>query len=347
MKKILNTLLLTLAIIGMASCSDGEGDYAATNSIKIVSQTVSDMSVKASEGTIVVQAPSQFEAVSYSDWFTSSVSGNTITVKTTDNNNVEYRSGKVTIKCGYDVVDVAVIQEGTIISLDTRERELDDTKQTFQVPYSCNVDLTFSTSAPWISCKDEGGVLTITVEENNTGHMRNGYINYIAGNSNDRIIISQCDIEKDILGKMYLAFYDADSQGYKTFNAEFVKETDAEGATSFSIVLSKLGLSIPVSFDEATKTITLNAGQNTGKFQGYYIFTALYDAETGKMTTNDKFGMEGQFYYDNDKEATYLKFRNDGTWNEGTATSIVLYAFDAEGNAAGAIAMLHYPYLMK
>ena len=111
MKKILNTLLLTLAIIGLASCSDnGEGEYTFTSSIRIVSQNVSDMSVKASEGTIVVDAASSIEATASSDWFTTSVSGKTITVKTTDNLGIEYRSGKVVIKSGSDVAEVAVIQ---------------------------------------------------------------------------------------------------------------------------------------------------------------------------------------------------------------------------------------------
>ena len=76
MKKILNIILLTLVVIGLASCSDSEeGEYTLTNSIKIVSQNVSDMPVKASEGTIVVEAPSAIDATASSDWFTTSVSG--------------------------------------------------------------------------------------------------------------------------------------------------------------------------------------------------------------------------------------------------------------------------------
>ena len=180
MKKILNTLLLTLAIIGLASCSDnGEGEYALTSSIRIVSQNVSDMSVKASEGTIVVDAASSIEATASSDWFTTSVSGKTITVKTTDNLGIEYRSGKVVIKSGSDVTEVAVIQKGTIISIDAKEFYLNDAKAEFEIPYTCNVDFKCQTAEDWITCQAENGILKVTAAENATGHLRSGYIYYM------------------------------------------------------------------------------------------------------------------------------------------------------------------------
>ena len=110
---------LLAVLIGFTSCSDSEeGEYTLTNSIKIVRQNVSDMPVKASEGTIVVEAPSAIDATASSDWFTTSVSGKTITVKTTDNTGLEYRSGKITVKSGNDVTEVAVIQKGAIVSVE-------------------------------------------------------------------------------------------------------------------------------------------------------------------------------------------------------------------------------------
>lgn len=348
MKKILNTLLLTLAIIGMASCSDnGEGEYTVTNSIKIVSQTVSDMAVKASEGTIVVQAPSQINATASSDWFTTSVSGNTITVKTTDNTGIDYRSGKVIIKSGNDVAEIAVIQKGTIISIEAKDQCLDDAKKTIEIPYYSNVDLKCNTSESWITCKTESGVLTLAIEENATGHMREGYVYYEAGNVKDSIYIRQCELEKDLLGKMLFVYYDAKSDDYATLNTEFVKATNAEGATSFALVLTDFGFTIPVSYDNATNTIQFKAGQFAGTFQNYSIITVLYDAQTGNMTTDDKFGMKGSFYYDNDDEATYLEFEDDGTWGEAEATSLILYAFDAKNNPVGSLITFHFPYLMK
>ena len=103
-------LFMLISLLCLTSCNDSsEGEYLLTNSIKIVSQNVSDMPVKASEGTIVVDAPSAIDVTASTDWFTTSVSGKTITVKTTDNTGLEYRSGKIVIKSGSDVTEVAVI----------------------------------------------------------------------------------------------------------------------------------------------------------------------------------------------------------------------------------------------
>ena len=349
MKKILNTLLLTLAIIGLASCSDnGEGEYAFTSSIRIVSQNVSDMSVKASEGTIVVDAASSIEATASSDWFTTSVSGKTITVKTTDNLGIEYRSGKVVIKSGSDVAEVAVIQKGTIISIDAKEFYLDDAKAEFEIPYTCNVDFKCQTAEDWITCQAENGILKVTAAENATGHLRSGYIYYEAGSNKDSILIQQCEVEKDLLGDMLLVYYDAKISDYNALNAKFVSSTDTTGVVSYALVLNDYGFVIPVSFNEKTNTLTLNAGQYAGTFQDYYVFTALYDAQNDETTTDEKISISGSFFYDNDDQATYLEFKDDGTWGEPyAATSLLFNAYDAQGNAIGTLKALHFPYLAK
>lgn len=346
MKKILNTILLTLAIIGLTSCSDnGEGEYTFTNSIRIVSQTVSDMNVKASEGTIVVEASASIEVKASADWFTASASGNTITVKTTDNLGIEYRSGKVVIKSGSDIAEVAVIQKGTIISVDSKDILLNDAKAELEIPYACNLDFKCYTAEKWLTCKAENGVISVNAEENATGHLRSGYIYYEAGNSKDSIFIQQCDIEKDLLGDMLLT----DVSGTKEpFNAKFVASTDTAGVTSYALVLSDYNFVIPVSFNEKTYTITLNAGQPIGKFQDYNIYTVIADATNGNMTANEKVSMSGDFFYDEEDEATYLVFEDNGTWSDGnTANALVLYAYDGKANPVGSILTLPVPYLIK
>lgn len=349
MKKILNIILLTLALIGLASCSDSEeGEYTLTNSIKIVSQNVSDMPVKAAEGTIVVEAPSAIDATASSDWFTTSVSGKTITVKTTDNTGLEYRSGKITVKSGNDVTEVAVIQKGAIVSVEASRLYLNDAKADLQIPYVTNLDFKCYTAEDWITCKAKDGVLSLGVAENATGHLRSGYVYYEAGSVKDSIFVQQCEIAKDLLGEMLLVYYDAKIDDYKALNAEFVASTDTAGVTSYALVLNDYKLIIPVSFKENTNTITLSAGQYIGKFQEYNIVTMLFDANTGGTTTNDKVSVSGSFFYDSDDDATYLEFADNGTWGgENKATSLILTAYDKNGTSAGNLFSLHFPYLMK
>ena len=342
-------LLLISVIFAFTSCNDSEeGEYTLTNSIRIVSQNVSDMPVKASEGTIVVEAPSAIDATASSDWFTTSVSGKTITVKTTDNTDLEYRSGKITVRCGSDVTEVAVIQKGAIVSVEAQSLYLDDAKADFQIPYVTNLDFKCYTAEDWITCKAQDGVLSLGVAENATGHMRSGYVFYEAGSVKDSIFVQQCEIAKDLLGEMQLVYYNAKIQDYSAIKAEFVASTDTAGVTSYAIVLNDYGFIIPVDFKEKTNTITLNAGQYVGKFQEYYIYTMLYDANNGGTTTNDKAGVSGSFFYDKDDDATYLEFEDNGTWGEeNKATSLILTGYDKDGNSVGNLLILHFPYLMK
>lgn len=343
-------LFFLLAVLfGLASCSDSEeGEYTLTNSIKIVSQNVSDMPVKAAEGTIVVEAPSAIDATASSDWFTTSVSGKTITVKTTDNTGLEYRSGKITVKSGNDVTEVAVIQKGAIVSVEASKLYLNDAKADLQIPYVTNLDFKCYTAEDWITCKAKDGVLSLGVAENATGHLRSGYVYYEAGSVKDSIFVQQCEIAKDLLGEMLLVYYDAKIDDYKALNAEFVASTDTAGVTSYALVLTDYKLIIPVSFKENTNTITLSAGQYIGKFQEYNIITMLFDANTGGTTTNDKVSVSGSFFYDSDDDATYLEFADNGTWGgENKATSLILTAYDKNGTSAGNLYSLHFPYLMK
>ena len=340
--------LLFSLLFALTSCSDSEeGEYTLTNSIRIVSQNVSDMDVKASEGTIVVEAPSSIEATASSDWFTASVSGKTITVKTTDNLGIEYRSGKVLVKSGSDVAEVAIIQKGTIISIDAKDLYLDDSQTELEIPYTTNLDFNCQTAEDWITCKAENGILKISTSENATGHMRSGFVYYEAGSIKDSIYVQQCEVEKDLLGEMMLVYYDAKLGDYNALNAEFVSSTDSAGIVSYALVLNDLGFEIPVGFNKETNTITLNAGLNIGKFQEYEIYTTLYDYESDKVITDNKIAISGSFSYDKDDKATYLTFDDSDKFDEFNITSLFLSAYDAQGNPIGTLQYFHFPYLMK
>lgn len=346
MKKILHTFLLTLSLLALSSCSDnGESEYTLTNSIRIVSQTVSDMSVKASEGTIIVDAPSPIDATSTSNWFSTSVNANTITVKTTDNLNIEYRSGKVIIKSGNDVAEVAVIQKGSIISVNAKDMFLNDEDTTFVVPYNCNIDLKCQTKEQWITCKTEAEALHITVEENTTGHLRNGFVYYEAGSTKDSIFIQQCDIERDLLGEMLLI---SGAEETAPVSVELISETDIVGNVSYALAFSDYDLSIPVSIDENTCIITINAGQKVGTFQGNSVYTVLYDDFTNDINLEKQVGMSARFFYNEEDNATYAVFEDNGKWgNNHAASSIKLCAYDKQGNLIGSLLEFCVPILIK
>ena len=340
--------LLLAVLLSFTSCNDSEeGEYLLTNSIKIISQNVSDMPVKASEGTIVVEAPSAIDATSSADWFTTSVSGKTITVKTTDNTGLEYRSGKIILRSGNDVTEVAVIQKGAIVSVDAQNLYLNDAKADLQIPYVTNLDLKCYTAEDWITCKVKDGVLSVGVAENATGHIRSGYIYYEAGSTKDSIFVQQCELEKDLLGDMILGYYN--SKGEEAgLEAKLVAATDTAGVTSYAIVIPDYEFIIPVTLNEKTLTLTMNAGQVIGKYQDYFILTKFYDIEKNEMTADDKVSVSGKFRYYDDDEITYLEFEDNGSWgNDFSVSTLILNAYDGKGNDAGPLSVMHFPYLMK
>ena len=347
-KAWLGFIVMMFALFGITSCNDSEeGEYTLTNSIKIVSQNVSDMPVKASEGTIVVDAPSAIEAAASADWFTTSVSGKTITVTTTDNTDLQYRSGKILIRSGNDVLDIAVIQKGAIVSVEAQNLYLNDEKADLQIPYVTNLELKCYTQEDWISCKAADGVLSVGVAENATGHIRSGYVFYEAGNVKDSIFVQQSDIQKDLLGEMMLGFYNNKGEE-DALTAELIASTDTASVTTYAISIPDYGFIIPVTLDEKTLTITLNAGQYVGKYQDYLILTQFYDLESEEMTIDEKISISGKFrYYDSD-EVTYLEFEDNGSWGEGhSASTLIFHAYDAKWNDVGVFKVLHYPYLLK
>ena len=340
--------LFLLSLLFLTSCGDnGEGEYLFTNSIRIVSQNVSDMPVQASEGTIVVDASSAIDATASADWFTASVSGKTITVKTTDNNNIEYRSGKITIRSGNDVTDVAVIQRGTIVSVQAKDIYLNDSTANLQIPFTSNYDIKCSTSEDWLTCKVVDGKINVGVGENATGHIRSGYLYYEAGAIKDSVFIQQCDIEKDLLGDMQIGFYNEKGEP-DALAAKLIASTDTAGVTSYSLVITDYNFTIPVRFNEKTLSLALSAGQLIGKFQEYLILTKFYDLENNQMTANDKVSISGKFRYLKDDKVTCLEFEDNGSWGNGlSVTTLLLFAYDGKGNEIGVLETLHFPYLLK
>ena len=144
-----------------------------------------------------------------------------------------------------------------------------------------------------------------------------------------------------------LGFYNSKGEE-DALNAEFVASTDTAGITSYALVLSDYGFIVPVTFDEKSLTIKMNAGQLIGKYKDYLIVTKFYDLKNDEMTVNENVSVSGTFrYYDEDK-VTYLEFEDNGSWGSGlAATTLIFHAYDAKGNDVGIFSILHYPYLLK
>lgn len=350
MKRIFNLILCALCVISYTSCNDDEGiEYTQVSPIKIISRDVT-FPASASQGSIVVDAPGEF-TISKTDqgWCTTTISGSTIQVNVEENLGLESRNSMLTIRCGNDTTSIAIIQSGVIFDLSAGSQILmGDEAKTYSYDIKCNTDLTLTPSDEWISVNVEEDKMNITLTENNTGHLRRGSIAYKAGTNEDKIIITQYDFEKDIAGEYMLLFTDAETGALKYLDATLSKAGNA-----YSIELTGLGFSIPVTYNQASGDLIIKAGQYIGDYASYKIHTMLWDTTAGYVTWSTSASMSATFEYAEEEGVGYTiaPFKDNGSWVGYHPDAICLEAFSStspsqDTDVASLLDLIH-PYLQK
>ena len=350
MKKIFNLILCALCVLSYTSCNDDEGiEYTQVSPIKIISRDV-NFPASASQGSIVVDAPGEF-TVSKTDqgWCTTTISGSTIQVSVEENLGLESRNSMLTIRCGNDTTSIAVIQSGVIFDLSAGSQILlGNEAKTYSYDIKCNTDLTLTPSDEWISVSVEEDKMNITLTENNTGHVRRGSIAYKAGTNEDKITITQYDFEKDIAGEYMLLFTDAETGALKYLDATLSKAGNA-----YSIKLTGLGFSIPVTFNQANGDLIMKAGQYIGDYASYKVHTMLWDTTAGLVTWSTSTSMSAAFEYAEEEGVGYTiaPFKDNGSWVGRHPDAICLEAFSStslsQSTDVGSLLDLIYPYLQR
>ena len=350
MKKIFNLILCALCVLSYTSCNDDEGiEYTQVSPIKIISRDV-NFPASASQGSIVVDAPGEF-TVSKTDqgWCTTTISGSTIQVSVEENLGLESRNSMLTIRCGNDTTSIAVIQSGVIFDLSAGSQILlGNEAKTYSYDIKCNTDLTLTPSDEWISVSVEEDKMNITLTENNTGHVRRGSIAYKAGKNEDKITITQYDFEKDIAGEYMFLFTNAESGALQYLDATLSKTGNA-----YSIELTGLGFSIPVTYNKTNGDLTLKAGQYIGDYDAYKVHTTLWDTKEGYLTWDTSISMSGSFEYVEEDGVGYTiaLIEDDGSWGSYHPDAIRLEAFKSttlsSSTRVGSLLSLIDPYLQR
>jgi hypothetical protein len=103
--------------------------------------------------------------------------------------------------------------------------------------------------------------LSITVNGNNLGHWRSGYVKCQTGDVVDSFLVRQFDFNKDLAGEYYFWGYsDISSKAtQQAFDAKLVKDNG-----QVRIELPDLGLSIPAKLDESTLSLHIYGGSIWG-----------------------------------------------------------------------------------
>lgn len=337
MKRILNLILLALGVIAYTSCDNDEGiEYIQKSSVKIVSRDV-NFPASASQGSIVVEAPSEF-TVSTSDkgWCTTTISGSTIQVNVEQNLALEGRSSMLTIRCGADTACVAVVQSGVIFELGSGSSiGMGNEEATYSYDVKCNTEFTLTPTEDWITANydAEEGKLNISVKKNTTGHLRRGTIAYSAGQYEDVIKIMQYDFNENVAGDYMLFFTDSGDGERYYFNATFSKS-----GNTYGLDIPDIGFTIPVTYDPNSGILVVKAGQYMGIYNKEdYIYTTLWDTNEGYLTWDTGVGMTALFQYlvipdDQGGQHPYTAalFEDEGSWGTYKANAIRFEAFTSK-----------------
>lgn len=358
MKKYLYIIIWTmlLAIIPSACSNDMDNPYATTSRMKIIKSDVL-FDAPASEGSIEVESGSPINAECNASWCTVKVEGNVIWVTTTQNSNLNGRSAILTISNKEnDCIKATVLQQGMRFKVDCNEVITSGDQggtQTYDMNY--NIEPNISSSASWLHVSKENKKLTVTMDANTEGHLREGYVRLNVADYKDSICVKQFDFAKDIAGDYSLVYTDNETKQRCFINVKLTLS-----GTTYRLNLNDLQLAIPVFFDEASGSLAFKPGQYIGIKNQRYLYTALLDSKAdpniGTVTLDPAMSFDGGFSYgkiaDNGNDpATYLTFKDNGSWQGMYIDALLLYSFNKKNpiadNAIGSVLVMIDPVLIR
>ncbi len=352
MKKIFSIISVVALAFSIVACSDDDDEGAAYNRASTISVVSSHVlfSAKAETGNVVIKSQGPISLSETSEWCKATVVGDTLVQVAVDNNeNINGRSCVLTIKSGVDSTNVTVQQQGfvfqsgvgtTLVSNDLAY------KKSFSL--NCNGAPTIFSTNDWLSVTAENDSLVVSMEANDTGHLRQGYIKYTYGELKDSILVTQYDFAKDIAGQYYLAFTQTNGK-VGAFRSELRKS-----GAGYLLSLPQLGMDLPVTFDEKTCKISISAGSYMGPFTysgtAYQMYTVLGSSTEGYLTWDTSVTYPAAFQYD-EENGTYAMFEDNGSWGSYPVDYLALSLFVdrsmEDDSYAGTLYYLIDPYLLK
>ncbi len=172
----------------------------------------------------------------------------------------------------------------------------------------------FTTDADWLKITKNGNTLTISGEANNTGDVRTGVVTVSVGAQKAEFTVNQADIDKDIVGSYYVAFYNS-SNNETVLDGELSKVSGNNYKLSFTVTRGTwvMPLEIPLTYDEKSGKFLWTCGQLVCPtvVKGYYIFGIFVDSQ-GYWTGYNTSGAANEFSFEHDDlNGTYSIMQGD------------------------------------
>ncbi len=317
-------LLLAFLLEGaLSACSSDDSEdiydsYTRKSEMSVTSANVI-FDAGGGEGTITVEAPGDISISYNATWYTATTNGHTINVKSNLNDNLDSRSSQITIYSGQDSAHVTVQQKGLVVKFDgDASVGLADQNGAIAYNFKHNTPINITTSEKWLHAELNGDSLYLSSDNNNTGHIRSGWVKYGVGAFVDSIEVRQFDYDKDIAGK-YTMTYDDDMGNSVSTTATFGYNN--EGHTA--ITLDELGIAIPMTV-APNGIMTINGAEYSGIYHeptsktDYYTFSTFLTDGTGIVTSAD-LNVETPFLY-REGYGTYTDIQPTINWSAVGAT---------------------------
>lgn len=352
MKKIFSLMILLAGVMFITSCSNDDVTYTAVEALEIQSTNVIFDAV-GGERYITVNGTEELSAKTSSSWLQLEVSGQTVKVIATENSALEGRSASITLTSGGKTSNVIATQTGMVIKSEVPENVIcDDNANVKSYNFSSDITVNIATTESWLKAELADGMLTVSTEANNTGSVRTGYVVYKVGSIEDRITVTQGEIDKDVIGKYYIfGGIDPDEEDPEEAEWEFLAHFVKDEADTYSLVFPQFGWTLPVTVNKAALSVTIAGGAAMGAYSTYNVYSLIGDMGAGSLTWDTAVTMTGSLkeYKDESGSLIAAKFGDDGKWSGKVSDSFAFGAFNSttlsSSSFAGSLAFFTGVYL--
>ncbi len=343
--------------LSLYSCKDNPSDDLTQGyKLNVVSVTSTTFEAAGGEDTITVDQPVT-SAYANVDWATvkADKGAKSVLVAAAKNDSKQSRHATVVIKSSAtDSVIVDIDQYGFVFSTSLPQTLLfSDKAQTLTYDMKVDVTPTVASTADWLKVAVEDDKISLTAEENATGHPRSATVTITTSNgSTYTSSITQAEFNKDIAGEYYLLDGDSLAEGI-TYGTLATLRENTSGAKE--LYLPQIGKAIGLTWNDATLTLTISGGTSLGPFTlgstTYYLFADLL-ATDGYVYWGNSVTYSAQIVYDEENGMTLGEFKDDGTIDEETQVnglSIDAYKANAttSSNYVGGLMSFGNPILIK
>ncbi len=340
MKKTYIALMAALAApLFFAACDEDCSDMAAPETTIKVSKAQTSLEATNGEGFVTIDAPIATAYTNHSEWLSLSVSGQTVSLSASDNDDPQSRNAILVVKkTESDSIVVNISQLGLIFVVENDDIILssdDAAEVSFSV--SSTRDVTIADAPDWAEAVVEGGKVKVSVSENTTGSRRIGYVTVAAGAYTEKVLISQFEFAKDVVGSYTLEYYDIDLEDYTSTSANI---------TTDGLYVAEIGLTLPVKFDASSFALKLTSGSQIGTYGGKTAFLVFTDASYNVSISGAASGSVTAPLVTDSEGKTTATFA--GTAYTSGSKSVAFSAFAIATSTSGALdRSVQFPVIMQ